>query len=170
MSNRLYSFLLLLLFVSCSKDTTIISAQSSFVGSTSLVPTTNKGYLIQHTYFTLSYSETNWQAEWVAYTLTPASINGTQERTDNFRIDPNVKSNPVGSGDYTGSGYDRGHLCPAGDMKLNLTSMSETFYMSNMSPQNPSFNRGIWETLESRARTVVQHSSRLWQVLIILSH
>ncbi len=153
MRNRLYSVLLLLLFVSCTKDTATINAQSSVVASTSLTPTTNRGYLIQHTYFTLSYSETNRQAEWVAYNLTPESINGSQERTDNFRIDPKVRNNPVGSGDYSGSGYDRGHLCPAGDMKLNLTSMSETFYMSNMSPQNPSFNRGIWETLESRVRT-----------------
>ena len=153
MSNRLYSVLLLLLFVSCTKDTATINAQSSVVATTSLTPTSNRGYLIQHTYFTLSYSETNRQAEWVAYNLTPESINGPQERTDNFRIDPKVKKNPVGSGDYSGSGYDRGHLCPAGDMKLNLTSMSETFYMSNMSPQNPSFNRGIWETLESRVRT-----------------
>ena len=153
MSNRLYSVLLLLLFVSCTKDTATINAQSSVVASTSLTPTTNRGYLIQHTYFTLSYSETNRQAEWVAYNLTPESINGQQERTDNFRIDPKVRNNPVGSGDYSGSGYDRGHLCPAGDMKLNLTSMSETFYMSNISPQNPSFNRGIWETLESRVRT-----------------
>jgi endonuclease G len=153
MSNRLYSVLLLLLFVSCTKDTATINAQSSVVASTSLTPTTNRGYLIQHTYFTLSYSETNRQAEWVAYNLTPESINGPQERTDNFRIDPKVRNNPVGSGDYSGSGYDRGHLCPAGDMKLNLTSMSETFYMSNMSPQDPSFNRGIWETLESRVRT-----------------
>jgi endonuclease G len=153
MSNRLYSVLLLLLFVSCTKDTATINAQSSVVATTSLTPTTNRGYLIQHTNFTLSYSETNRQAEWVAYNLTPESINGPQERTDNFRIDPKVRNNPVGSGDYSGSGYDRGHLCPAGDMKLNLTSMSETFYMSNMSPQNPSFNRGIWETLESRVRT-----------------
>ena len=76
MNNRLYSFLLLILFVSCSKDTTTISAQSSIVGSTSLVPTTNKGYLIQHTYFTLSYSETNRQAEWVAYNLTPPLLMG----------------------------------------------------------------------------------------------
>ena len=153
MSNRLYSVLLLLLLVSCKKDTATINAQSSVVATTSLTPTTNRGYLIQHTYFTLSYSETNRQAEWVAYNLTPESINGPQERTDNFRIDPKVRNNPVGSGDYSGSGYDRGHLCPAGDMKLNLTSMSETFYMSNMSPQNPSFNRGILETLESRVRT-----------------
>ena len=152
MSNRLYSFLFFILFVSCTKDTTKIYAQSPVVESTALVPTTNRGYLIQHTYFILSYSETNRQAEWVAYNLTPASINGSQERTDDFRIDPKVKNNPVGSNDYSGTGYDRGHLCPAGDMKLNLTSMSESFYMSNMSPQEPSFNRGIWETLESRVR------------------
>lgn len=152
MSIRLYSFLFFILFVSCTKDTSTINAQSSIVGSASLMPTTNRGYLIEHTYFTLSYSETNRQAEWVAYYLTPAFINGPQERTDDFKIDPKVKNNPVGNGDYSGSGYDRGHLCPAGDMKLNLTSMSETFYMSNMSPQDPSFNRGIWETLESRVR------------------
>ena len=152
MSNRLYSFLFFILFVSCTKDTIKIYAQSPVVESTSLIPTTNRGYLIKHTYFTLSYSESNRQAEWVAYNLTPASINGSQERTDDFRVDPMVKNNPVGSNDYSGSGYDRGHLCPAGDMKLNLNSMSESFYMSNMSPQEPSFNRGIWETLESRVR------------------
>ena len=153
MINRLYSFLFFILLVSCTKDTSSINAQSSVVSSSSLLPTTNRGYLIQHSYFTLSYSETNRQAEWVAYNLTPELINGAQERTDDFKIDPKVKNNPVASGDYSGSGYDRGHLCPAADMKLNLTSMSETFYMSNMSPQDPSFNRGIWETLESRVRT-----------------
>ena len=153
MINRLYFFLFFILLVSCTKDTSPINAQSSVVSASSLLPTTNRGYLIQHSYFTLSYSETNRQAEWVAYNLTPESINGVQERTDDFKIDPKVKNNPVASGDYSGSGYDRGHLCPAADMKLNLTSMSETFYMSNMSPQDPSFNRGIWETLESRVRT-----------------
>ncbi len=64
-----------------------------------------------------------------------------------------MKKNPVGSGGDSDSVYDRGHLCPAVDMKLYLTTMSQTFYLSNMSPQNPSFNRGIWETLESRVRT-----------------
>ena len=164
MINRLNFFLFFILLVSCTKDTTSINAQSSVVSSSSLLPTTNRGYLIQHTYFTLSYSETNRQAEWVAYNLTPSSINGLQERTDDFRIDPKVKNNPVGSGDYSGSGYDRGHLCPAGDMKLNLTSMTETFYMSNMSPQNSSFNRGIWETLESRVRTWAIEKNGLYVV------
>ena len=164
MINRLYSFLFFILLVSCTKDTSSINAQSSVVSSSSLLPTTNRGYLIQHSYFTLSYSETNRQAEWVAYKLSPELINGVQERTDDFKIDPKVKNNPVGSGDYSGSGYDRGHLCPAADMKLNLTSMSETFYMSNMSPQDPSFNRGIWETLESRVRTWANEKNGVYVV------
>lgn len=154
MSNKLFCFLFLMLFASCAKDTTTtVNPQSTVVSLTSLIPTTNRGYLIQHTYFSLSYSETNRQAEWVAYNLTPAFINGLQDRTDDFRIDTKVKNNPVRSGDYSGSGYDRGHLCPAADMKLNKTAMSETFYMSNMSPQEPMFNRGIWELLESKVRT-----------------
>ncbi|MBM3401067.1 MAG: DNA/RNA non-specific endonuclease [Bacteroidetes bacterium] len=153
MSNKLFYFLFLMLLASCAKDrTTTVNPQSTDVKSTSLQPTTHRGYLIQHTYFSLSYSETNRQAEWVAYNLTPAFINGPQDRTDDFRVDPKVRNNPVGSGDYSGSGYDRGHLCPAADMKLNKISMSETFYMSNMSPQEPMFNRGIWEILESKVR------------------
>jgi endonuclease G len=54
--------------------------------------------------------------------------------------------------DYKGSGYDRGHLCPAADMTLNKTSMSETFYLSNMSPQMPGFKLGKWSTLEDQVR------------------
>jgi endonuclease G len=54
--------------------------------------------------------------------------------------------------DYAGSGYDRGHLCPAEDMSFSIEAMSETFYLSNMSPQDPSFNRGIWSSLEGLVR------------------
>lgn len=153
MKRIVASFIILLTIFSCNKGDNISAAQDSVTSTSTLIPTNNKGYLIAHTYYSLSYSESNRQAEWVAYDLTPASINGTQVRTDDFKIDPFVKNNPVGSGDYSGSGYDRGHLCPAADMKLNFTSMSETFYMSNMSPQEPSFNRGIWESLESKVRT-----------------
>lgn len=116
-----------------------------------LLPTST-GQIIKHQYYTLSYSETDEQAEWVYYILTPDLINGNQSRTDNFREDPLVKTTSAQLNDYKGSGYDRGHLCPAGDMKLNHAAMSETFYMSNMSPQNPSFNRGIWKKLESVVR------------------
>jgi endonuclease G len=121
------------------------------VNSDLLLPTNQKGLTIKHTYFTLSYSNKDKQAEWVAYSLTPTFINGTQKRASKFMADPNIKD-AVGPSSYTKSGYDRGHLCPAADMKLNSVSMNETFYMSNMSPQAPSFNRGIWSKLEDKVR------------------
>jgi len=73
-------------------------------------------------------------------------------RTNDFRIDYKVKTGSASLSDYMGSGYDRGHLAPAGDMKWSSTAMSESFFMSNMSPQHPSFNRGIWKKLEGSVR------------------
>ena len=74
-------------------------------------------------------------------------------RTDNFRSDEKISSNSATLLDYRRSGYDRGHLAPAADFSFNTNAMSESFYMSNMSPQNPSFNRGIWKELESLVRS-----------------
>jgi len=73
-------------------------------------------------------------------------------RTNDFRIDNKVTTGSASLSDYKGSGYDRGHLAPAGDMKWSSTVMSESFYMSNMSPQKPGFNRGIWKKLEGSVR------------------
>ena len=119
--------------------------------SDTLLPSNHKGYTISHTYYTISYSESDKQAEWAAYYLTPASISGTQKRASKFMSDPVLKE-PVKPSAYIKTGYDRGHLCPAADMKLNGVSMTESFYMSNMSPQVPSFNRGIWSKLEDKVR------------------
>lgn len=117
------------------------------------LPTSTTNQIIKHTYYTLSYSEKNEQAEWVAYELTEERVAGNVKRTDNFRIDPVVTTGSSTPEDYKGSPYDRGHLAPAADMKFNSTAMSECFYMSNMSPQVPSFNRGIWQQLEAQVRT-----------------
>jgi endonuclease G len=91
-------------------------------------------------------------------------VNGTEERTEDFRPDSAVSTGSAELSDYKSSGYDRGHLCPAGDMKISHTAMSESFYLSNMSPQVPSFNRGIWETLESTVRNIVCHDSEIYVV------
>ena len=147
----LHTLGLVFIFVcsSCAQEEPLlrVAAQSEV-----FTPKASLGYTIQHNYYTLSYSSTHRQAEYSYYYLSPASIQGGQERTDDFRIDPKVTSNPVKSTDYQGSGYDRGHLCPAADMALNLTAMSETFFMSNMSPMAASFNRGIWSKLEDWVR------------------
>ncbi len=113
---------------------------------------TATGELIEHTYFTLDYNEEHEQANWVYYSLKPENITGEAERTNTFRIDPKVSTKSASTSDYTKSGYDRGHLCPAADMSHNETAMRESFYMSNMSPQAPSLNRGRWKSLEELVR------------------
>ena len=115
----------------------------------------SKGQLVNHSYYSLSYNENHEQAEWVYYFLTSDMINGTYKRTDNFREDRKVITGSASKSDYYKSGYDRGHLAPAGDMKISRISMSESFLLSNISPQNPSFNRGVWKNLESQIRSWV---------------
>jgi len=108
--------------------------------------------IIRHVGYILSYNESHEQANWVAYELTLEEVNGSFKRTNDFRTDPMVKTGSATLADYKGSGFDRGHLAPAGDMKWSPMVMSESFYMSNMSPQRPSFNRGVWKRLEEQVR------------------
>jgi len=115
-------------------------------------PQSNKGEHVRHSFYTLSYVEQHEQAEWVYYILSEELAGGTQTRTNNFRSDPLVKTISASLADYQASGYDRGHLAPAGDMTINVTAMSESFFMSNMSPQLPGLNRGKWKNLEALFR------------------
>ena len=108
--------------------------------------------LIQHSGYSFVYSEEHEQAKWIAYVLNNKELDGTFDRSDNFREDPFVSSGSADNSDYAKSGYDRGHLAPAADMKWSEKAMSESFYYSNMSPQLPAFNRGIWKKLEEKVR------------------
>ena len=90
-----------------------------------------KGVVVEHSYYSLSYIEEHEQPEWVYYLLTADMVNGNAERGDDFRPDAKVKTGSAELSDYKSSGYDRGHLCPAADMKHSDKAMSETFFMSN---------------------------------------
>jgi endonuclease G len=90
---------------------------------------------------------------WVMERLGISSINGGIERTDNFRADPDLLlGRRAELEDYVGSGFDRGHMAPAGDLTWSLQAMTESFYLSNIAPQNPSLNRGAWAKLEEEVR------------------
>lgn len=116
--------------------------------------------IIKHKSFTLSYNEKHEQADWVYYLLTKKMINGNVERTDDFREDESISTGSAIKADYTRSGYDRGHLCPSADVRHDLEAQSETFFMSNMSPQAPGFNRGVWKELEEQTRDyTLKHDS-----------
>lgn len=111
-----------------------------------------KYQIVKHKYFTLAYSEKNEQPAWVCYTLRKAQVGGAEPRSNNFVPDPMVSTKTADDIDYAKSGYDKGHMVPAADMSWSPEAMKETFYFSNMSPQFPSFNRGIWKKLEEKVR------------------
>ncbi len=110
------------------------------------------GELVTHEYYSLDYNEQHEQSNWVYYKLSPENITGEAERSNTFRLDPKVSTKSASTSDYTKSGYDRGHLSPAADMSHCEVAMKESFYMSNVSPQLPAFNRGGWKILEESVR------------------
>ena len=83
------------------------------------------------------------------------------ERSNKFVSDPMVKGATAMNEDYTRSGYDRGHMAPAGDMKWSAKAMRESFYLSNICPQKPGLNRGIWKDLEEQARLWAKENGSL---------
>ncbi len=118
--------------------------------------------VIQHLGYTTSYNHQHFQPNWVAYTLTKDKLNGESERTNDFKVDPKIHPPTANTKDYTKSGFDRGHLAPAADMTWSPQAMRESFFMSNISPQAPKFNRGIWKKLEEKVRFWAKSKSTLF--------
>ena len=114
-------------------------------------------YLMVNTSYALSYNNSKGTANWVAWRITESDF-GTAERQNDFRPDPNLPKNftRVTPADYTGSGYDRGHLCPSADRSSSPEANSATFFMTNMVPQVPELNRNVWERFESYSRSLVR--------------
>ena len=112
--------------------------------------------------YTVSYNH-NWLVpNWVAYELTDFETSGAQSRKNHFKPDPLVHGDPVVSGDYANSGYDRGHMAPAADMKWSEQAMKESFYMTNMCPQLHNLNAGDWKDLEELARDWARHYGKIY--------
>lgn len=109
--------------------------------------------VVSHTGYSFLYNEPHEQAAWVAYVMRGSQLEGKGfARTNQFTPDPLVNTGTADDADYNGSGYDRGHLASAEDMSWSAETMRESFYYSNMSPQVPAFNRGVWKRLEELIR------------------
>ena len=103
--------------------------------------------------FSIGYSHKMRQAIWVGYILSAEDLTGAKvPRAGKFRVDPAVKFRPVTPEDYNCTGYDRGHLAPAADMVRSAETMNDSFFMTNISPQVPGCNRGVWKRLEKQVR------------------
>lgn len=121
--------------------------------------------LITHVGYTVSYNSVWKIPNWVAYELTAAEVAGDLPRKDKFVPDPQVPENETAyTEDYKGSGYDRGHMAPAADMKWSKQAMEESFYLSNICPQNPNLNGGIWKSLEEQTRDLATQKGTIYVV------
>ena len=116
------------------------------------LPTSTTKQVIKHSYFALSYNEKYEQAEWVFYFLRSQNEGIGHYKRPRFINDPKVTTESADTDNYKKSGYDRGHLCAAADMRFSKTAYDETFYTSNISPQKHNFNGGIWKLLEEKSR------------------
>lgn len=116
------------------------------------LPSSTTNQIIKHDYFTLSYSEKHEQAEWVAYELKKKYVRSSNFKRPHFIEDSKVKTGSADWKNYKKSGYDKGHLCPAGDMAFAINAYNDTFFTSNISPQIHAFNGGIWSKLEQKTR------------------
>jgi len=132
--------------------TSTSSRDSSEEFDDSFLPISTTGAIVFHDSYTLSYSEKHEQAEWVAYELKQSDLSKNSFDRPYFNEDKSVKTKSADWRNYKNSGYDRGHLCPAGDRRYSYEAYNETFLTSNISPQDPEFNAGIWNRLEQKVR------------------
>lgn len=129
------------------------SETSSPQGITELYPEFPGVELVSHKYYSLGYSEADEISLWAAHILRKDDLRKPNvKRTNYFLVDSNVKNGSADYYDYSGTGFTRGHLVPAGDMAFNELAMTESFYMSNICPQERGFNAGVWRELEESVR------------------
>ncbi|OFY16208.1 MAG: hypothetical protein A2X11_14325 [Bacteroidetes bacterium GWE2_42_24] len=129
------------------------------------IPSYGNGLLILNRKgFTVGFDTNHRQAFWVAYMLTPGELVPLVKRSNSFYSDIDVKGWVAVDADYKKSGYDRGHLAPAADMSWSDSTMLESFGYVNISPQKPTFNRGIWKKLEEQVRAWTKANDTLWIV------
>lgn len=125
----------------------------------------NNETIINHSSYICSYNTKRLTPNYVAWVLTKDRVNGNVKRSNNFQGDPSISANlRVETSDYSGSGYDRGHMCPAADNRHSQRAMEECFYMTNICPQNHQLNTGTWNDLEIQCREWVKKYNKIYIV------
>lgn len=129
--------------------------------TTSIGQPTN--YLMEKPQYVLSYNRDNGRPNWVSWHLDPSWL-GSTPRQDSFRADTTLPAGwyQVQGTDYSGSGYDRGHMCPSGDRTKTVADNDATFLMTNMIPQAPTNNQQVWANLETYCRTLANSGNELY--------
>ncbi|SCY44306.1 endonuclease G [Nonlabens sp. Hel1_33_55] len=147
-----------------SEENIKIASKSNYsLSRADFIPNSNN-QIIHHKSYSLSYNEQHEQAEWTVHVLRPSDIKRAEYKRPYFEIDDMVSTGAASWRNYKNSGYDRGHLVPAGDRRGSLEDYEETFLTSNISPQRHDFNSGIWNRLEQKVRYYAQKEDGIYVI------
>ena len=133
------------------------SSEKSVLSDESLLPASRADLseqILHRKGYTVSYNKDTRNPNWVAWTLTKAHTAELVERpgTSPFHEDDEVPDPKANRSDYKGSGWSRGHLCPAGDCRWDEDAMYESFLLTNICPQAGKLNTGVWNQIEKSCR------------------
>jgi len=149
-----------------------VSAQTIYPGGATLdttmlqLPSYSKDEcIVVHEGYVTSFDTLTLNPRWVAYELTADKLGDGAERSNAFKEDPCIRFKQATNKDYSHSGYDKGHMAPAADMKWSQRVMKESFYFTNISPQKPRLNRGCWKQLETKTRDMARRYGKVWIVM-----
>lgn len=134
-----------------------VGAVNSHPLETARVMDDRPSQIIVHKGHTVSYNEETRLPNWVAYELTCTEADGTYKRNGRFFQDPDADGPQADNEDYRNTGWDKGHIAPAGDMKWDEQAMLECCYFTNICPQNHNLNGGDWRSLEEKCRDYARH-------------
>lgn len=159
------------MLVSCKKETDntddliLEDNDNMLMGNASNAGTNENNYLLRKEQYSLSYSRTRSIANWVSWHFQSSDI-GPADRQDDYRPDPELPSSwyEVTPNLYSGSGFDRGHLCPSGDRTNSVANNSATFLMTNIIPQAPDNNQLPWEDMEVYTRELAKTGNELYTI------
>lgn len=126
---------------------------------------TPNAYLSVKSGYVLSYNASRKDPNWVSWELNTSYL-GSIDRSDDFRVDDTFPASETQAqlSDYSGSGYDRGHMCPSADRTKTTAANQQTFYLTNMVPQAGNNNRGPWVGLENYLRNLVESGKEIYVV------
>jgi endonuclease G, mitochondrial len=126
-------------------------------------PANANNYLLSNKYYAVSYNRQKAIANWVSWRLVKNGF-GDASRQNDFRPNQNLPNGwtQIMPNDYSGSGFDRGHLCPSADRSSSIESNSSTFLMTNIAPQTHDLNTGPWEKLETYSRSLAKRNNTLY--------
>src|SRR5262245_28889273 len=126
-------------------------------------PANKEAYLIDRPQYVLSYNDNTKNPNWVCWNLTKSDI-GETDRDKSFEPDPELPKGfrRIRHADYTGFGFDRGHMCPSKDRSDTPENNNITFYMTNIVPQSPDCNRKGWKQLEEHCREIAEQGNELY--------